>query len=119
MRLRLAAVAVVGCVLSATLAAPAAADEPSGADLSLSVTGENVVRFAGKPFLIHLHDNGPGTATGVTVTIDASVLDTSKVAYDLPHGGTQPDGSVCNRTGNVSVCELPDIPNGGNNSPLA
>jgi hypothetical protein len=117
MRLRSAAVAVA-CVLSAMYAVPAAANESTSADLSLSVTGESVVRLAGKPFLVHLHNNGPGTATGVKVTIDASGLDGSKVAFDLPHGA-QPDGSTCDRSGKSTVCELADIPNGGNNAPFA
>src|SRR5262249_28694625 len=69
-----------------------------------------------KPFVIHLHNNGPDTATGITATIDLSGLDAGMVDFSGPDG-RQDDGSTCTTTDKKLVCsESPNLPNGGNNN---
>jgi uncharacterized repeat protein (TIGR01451 family)/LPXTG-motif cell wall-anchored protein len=105
------AVAAVAAVSSLGLAGVASAADTAktGADLDVGVVSTGVVKDAAKPFLVRVHNSGPEAAIGVVVTIDASDLNTKKLAVQLPgfESGCSPDGAT-----KVS-CVLPNVPAGG------
>jgi Domain of unknown function DUF11 len=105
------AVAAVAALSSLGLAGVAYAAD-GGADLAVSVAGSTVVKEAGKPFLVRLHNNGPDPAVGIELTIDASGLDTSKLDFQLPDTSL---GCVADGASKVR-CALPDLPPGGNDN---
>src|SRR3954468_10982096 len=78
-----AAVALLAPVSSLGIAGSAAAetDIPAAADLAVTVAGRDVVSFATKDFQVRVHNNGPEPASGITVTVDASGLDSAVVSY--------------------------------------
>jgi uncharacterized repeat protein (TIGR01451 family) len=86
--------------------------EEAGADLAVSVAGTTVVKDAGKPFFIRLHNNGPATATGIKLTIDISKLDQKKIVAVLPGLG----GGCVADSDTKATCPLPDLAAGGNDS---
>jgi Domain of unknown function DUF11 len=106
------AVAAFATISSLGLATTAYAEETGGADLAVSVASTTVVKEAGKPFLVRLHNNGPATAVGIELTIDATGLDSKKLDVQLPDTGS---GCVADTPTKVR-CVLPDLPPGGNDN---
>jgi uncharacterized repeat protein (TIGR01451 family)/LPXTG-motif cell wall-anchored protein len=92
--------------------AHAADTAKTGADLDISVVSTGVVKDAAKPFLVRVHNSGPEAATSIVLTIDASDLNTKKLAVQLPgfDSGCSPDGAT------RVTCTLPNVPAGGNDN---
>ncbi len=108
------ALATAGVATVTVAAAAQAAAPASGADVSLTVGGTSVTTGAAKPFIARLANHGPQTATGVTVTVDASHLNTSVVDIELPGPA---DG--CQRTATTATCPIEDIWPGGTDDSTA
>jgi hypothetical protein len=94
-RSRFGLVAVAAAGAAVVLAAPPAFAEPAGADLQFTVAGTKVsLESAGKPFFVHMHNDGPADAENVVAKIDLAGLDTSKLGIEPPTGCGDPDGTI-------------------------
>jgi uncharacterized repeat protein (TIGR01451 family)/LPXTG-motif cell wall-anchored protein len=104
------AAAAVAAASVVALSDPAHAGA-GGADLAVSIPSTTIVRDAGKPFAINVHNNGPEAATGIKLIIDASKLDTNKLQVFPPN---EADGCDVDATTKVVTCPVPELPPGGN-----
>ncbi|MGW0432440.1 hypothetical protein ACWDV4_07820 [Micromonospora sp. NPDC003197] len=101
--------AVVLATLGLVAAPSVASAEPAAsADLNLFIGGSKVVKNAAiKQFRIQLSNQGPDSAQGIRVTIDASKIKQDVLAFGLPSG---PD---CVSDGPTKVtCDLGELANG-------
>jgi hypothetical protein len=112
---RLAGLATLAVVGSLSAAVPAfAADEQ--ADLSVSVAASTVAVGAPKFMSVRIDNHGPATARGISVTIDVSGLDTSKVGVQnfgvFLAGEVVGQSGTCDTNGTKATCTLDQLPDG-------
>jgi hypothetical protein len=94
-RSRLGVVTLIATGAAVLLAAPPALAEPAGADVQVKIAGSKVsIDTAGKPFFVHMFNDGPATAENIVVKVDLGDLDRTKLGIEEPTGCGDPDGSI-------------------------
>lgn len=98
----------LGLVAAGAFAAPALAAD--SADLEVRATGTTIAAGAdGKFGSISLINNGPADATGITITLDISELDTDRVDTDLDMFA---DSGCSPRENDIIRCGIEEVPAG-------